>query len=440
MAAITRTASGASSPSRHGGGTSCLGCRRDAYEVSGGIGILEGQTIVCFGNDWNADPTSKHHIMRRLSRRNTVLWIESAGMRRPDLTRSGDGRRIVGKLRAMLAGLRRGGENVHVLAPPTIPLPGSPLVSRLNALLYRFAIGRALQSIGSRQRPILWVFAPHVAPWIRNVPRSALIYYCVDRWSAFKGYDPALMEACEVELCRNANLVVATADDLVERCRVHRPDVHYVPHGVDYEHFATALRSGSIPEDLSAIPAPRVGFFGLIHEWVDTELIARLAEALPYSFVLIGNSDQDLSRLRALPNVHILGRRPFADLPAYCRGFAATIIPFRQSELTKAVNPIKLREYAASGLSVVSTDLPEVRRCADIVTCASTDAEWIAALRHSVHDGDDHDSRRAQSERVRDQDWAMVCRRMGALLEEAMNADGRMLPTAHLPRERAPAQ
>ena len=404
------------------------------------FGVLEGQTIVCFGNDWNADPTSKHHLMRRLSRRNTVLWIESAGMRRPDLTRSGDGRRIVGKVRAMLAGPRDGGRNIHVLAPPTIPLPGSTLASRLNAVLYRLAIARALRSIGTRQRPILWVFAPHVAPWIRHVPRSALIYYCVDRWSAFKGYDPALMEACEAELCRKADLVVATADDLVERCRTHRPDVHYVPHGVDYEHFATALKPGPIPKDLAGIPTPRVGFFGLIHEWVDTELIGRLATALPYSFVLIGNSDQDLSGLRALPNVHILGRRSFADLPGYCRGFAATIIPFRHSELTKAVNPIKLREYAAGGLPVVSTDLPEVRRCADIVSCASSDAEWVAALRDAVERGGDSESRRLQSGRVSDQDWSMVCRRMGTLLANAMTATGRQLPVAREPEGAATAQ
>jgi glycosyltransferase involved in cell wall biosynthesis len=386
-----------------------------------GRDALEGRTIVCFGNDWDADPTSKHHIMRRLARHNTILWIEAAGMRRPDLTRSGDGRRLMARARAMLAGPRRVAENIHVLAPPTVPLPGSRVGNHINSLLYRVAISRALRSLGVVERPILWVFAPHVAPWIRHIPRSALIYYCVDRWSAFKGYDAELMKACEAELCRTADLVVATADDLVEQCRLHRPDVHYMPHGVDYEHFATALDAGPLPDDLAGIPVPRIGFFGLIHEWVDIQLVGRLASALPYSFVLIGSSDQDLGFLRALPNVHVLGRRPFDMLPAYCRGFAATMIPFRESELTRAVNPIKLREYAAAGLAIVSTDLPEVRRCGDIVTCATDDSGWISAITNAVERGGDAASRNAQSARVRDQDWSMICRRMGLLLAEATN-------------------
>lgn len=372
---------------------------------------LQGRLIVCFGNDWHADPTSKHHIMRRLSRHNRVLWVESAGMRRPDLRRAADARRLLAKAKTVFYGTREVADNVTVLSPPTLPLPGSRVAAFVNRMFYRAALKRAVRRLSRGTDPILWVFAPHVAPWIERVPRSLLLYYCVDRWSAFQGYDAAHLDRCEEMLCREADVVVATAGDLVERCKRYRKDVFYVPHGVDFEHFAQALEPGLLPEDLAGIPEPRIGFFGLIHEWVDTDLIARLAVARPaYAFVLIGSSDQDMSALVALPNVHVLGRRPFTVLPSYCRGFQATIIPFRHTELTHSVNPIKLREYAAAGLPVVSSDMPEVRRCGDIVTCAITDAEWLVALDLVISRGSDPAERRAQSERVRGQDWSEVCR------------------------------
>ena len=101
---------------------------------------------------------------------------------------------------------------------------------------------------------------------------------------------------------------------------------------------------------------------------MDVDLIRQLAERTPYSYVLIGDAKAPLETLRGVPNVFHLGRRPYDSLPDFCRGFQAAIVPFRQTALTRSVNPIKLREYAAAGLPVVSTDLPEVRRCADIAT------------------------------------------------------------------------
>jgi glycosyltransferase involved in cell wall biosynthesis len=162
-----------------------------------------------------------------------------------------------------------------------------------------------------------------------------------------------------------------------------------------------------------------VGFFGLIHEWVDLDLVAELARQRPtYSLVLIGDRHTDTTPLADCPNVYLLGRRPFASLPEYCRGFAAAIVPFRMTELTKSVNPIKLREYAAAGLPIVSSDLPEVRRCSDIAEVAATPSAWLEALDRAVARGASVEKRRVQSARVRDQDWAVVARRLIALIDE----------------------
>jgi glycosyltransferase involved in cell wall biosynthesis len=379
--------------------------------------LLGGHDLVTFANDWTADPTSKHHIMRRFARTNDVLWIEAAGMRVPKLASAYDRRRLLHKAKAILRRSRPALDRLHVMTPPALPYPHSPLAQQANALLYQFTIGRELARLGMDREPILCSFNPVCAPYIRRLPRHMLIYYCVDKWSAFEGFDATTMERGERELCESADLVIASAQDLAERCARFSKNVHYVPHGVDFEHFASALADGPLPADLASIPEPRVGFFGLIHEWVDVELIGRLAEILPYSFVVIGSAKTDMSALEGKPNVHVLGRRPYAELPAYSRGFHASIVPFRMTELTHSVNPIKLREYAAAGLPIVSSPLPEVRKCADIATCAETLDEWVNALRDAVARGGDPEARRAQSERVRREDWAYRCADIASLID-----------------------
>jgi glycosyltransferase involved in cell wall biosynthesis len=381
--------------------------------------VNTGFDILCFANDWSADPTSKHQLMKRLAASNRVLWVEGAGMRKPNLRRGRDWRRLLRKARAFLAPARSALPGLSVYAPPAVPLPGSRIARAINARLYRLTLRRELRRLRLSPVPVIWTYLPHIAPLIRAMPRRLLVYHCVDRWSAFEDYDATLMERLEAELCRDADLIFASAEDLAVRCRQYNSHVHYVPHGVDYTHFAGALDRRPLPEDLHDIPEPRVGFFGLIHEWVDLDLIRQLAERLSYSFVLIGDAKTKLEPLRNLPNVYHLGRRPYATLPDYCRGFQAAMVPFRQTALTRSVNPIKLREYAAAGLPVVSTDLPEVRRCGDIATCATDVDSWVGALRAAVARGADEEERRKQSERVRTQDWLAVSQRMADLVTEA---------------------
>jgi glycosyltransferase involved in cell wall biosynthesis len=387
--------------------------------------------ILCFANDWSADPTSKHHLMRRLAESRAVLWIEGAGMRSPNLGRGSDWRRIASKLRAFVRPARRVLPRLSVFTPPSLPFPASRVARAINARLYQLTIRRQLRRLQFSPAPVIWTYLPHIAPLIRGMARRLLVYHCVDRWSEFDDYDRALMERLEAELCRSADLVFASAEDLADKCRQHNSHVHYVPHGVDYAHFARALDAGDVPDDLRSIPEPRVGFFGLIHEWVDVDLIRRLAERLPYSFVLIGDAKATLESLQGLSNVFHLGRRPYATLPDYCRGFQAAIVPFRLTALTRSVNPIKLREYAAAGLPVVSTDLPEVRRCGDIADCVTDIGLWETALRKAVERGGHERARREQSARVRAQDWSTVIARMTGLVQEA----GQLTPD-----RRAPAQ
>ena len=190
-----------------------------------------------------------------------------------------------------------------------------------------------------------------------HAPR--VVYHCVDRWDAFSTYDSNMMAEMDKRCCQNADLVIASSQDLVERCRRHSANVHLVSHGVDHDHFSQALQTTQRPADLP--PGRVAGFFGLLSEWLDQDILIEVARRVPEcEIVLIGKADVSIERLKAIHNIHLLGPRPFSQLPAYVAHFDVGLIPFVINELTLAVNPIKLREMLSAGCPVVSTDLPEV--------------------------------------------------------------------------------
>jgi glycosyltransferase involved in cell wall biosynthesis len=136
-----------------------------------------------------------------------------------------------------------------------------------------------------------------------------------------------------------------------------------------------------MPADLRDLPRPVIGFFGLLADWVDLDLVRAMAMARPHwSFVLVGKQATGIGAVRGLPNVHLLGQKPYALLPAYCRGFDVGIIPFRTNDLTLRANPLKLREYLAAGLPVVSTPLPEVARYRSFVHLAEGASGFTRAV------------------------------------------------------------
>jgi glycosyltransferase involved in cell wall biosynthesis len=357
--------------------------------------LLDGfPPIVCFGNDVEGDPTSKHHIMRILSRYVPVVWVESAGMRWPDLTSLSDLRRIGHRLHR--AAVPPPAEGMRVLSPLSLPLPGNRAAEVINGWLYRRKITATLgaQSIP----PLLWVYIPTVAPYLSRLPRQGLVYHCVDRWWAFTEYDSAVMRSHHAELCRSSDSTFASATELKQDCERYRDVVHLLPHGVEWEHFsAAALDELPRPADIQDLTGPVIGFFGLLHDWIDQELLVTVARAFPDATVLlIGKARVDLSELVKEPNVRWVGQKPYAELPAYAAAFNVGLIPFVQNELTAAVNPLKLREYLATGIPVVATPLPEVARLEGRsgLTVARSTEQFITALKAAL------DSPRTRAERA----------------------------------------
>jgi glycosyltransferase involved in cell wall biosynthesis len=379
--------------------------------------MIRNESIICFAHDWGGDPTSKTHIMRILSEKNRILWVNSIGMRRPAVSRR-DARRLVAKLRQLTRGLVRINSNLHVASPFAVPLPGVPGIDRFNASILAASVRYFARRAGLT-RPMLWTFLPNTVGLLGRLGESRVIYHCVDEYSAFAGVPRDALRRMEQTLVRRADLVLASSETLAAERQPLNPRTHFVSHGVDVRHFAQALAPGETPPDAAGLPRPVIGFFGLIAEWIDLDLIAEIARRRPsWTVVMIGKANVDTSALRALPNVRLLGQKPYAVLPAYCRGFDVGIIPFRIDALTVRANPLKLREYLAAGLAVVSSDLPEVRRYAGLVRLATGAESFVSAIEEALADRSEG-AARARIAAMEHESWEARVEQISELIDDA---------------------
>jgi glycosyltransferase involved in cell wall biosynthesis len=349
---------------------------------------LRGCDIVCFSNDWNGDPLSKTHLMRILSRDNRILWVNSLGNRAPQASRS-DAARIWRKVSDAREGVKEVEPNLFVTGPLALPFYGpvlGPVARRVNASLVRAQVVKAMRRLGFR-RPISWSFLPSAAPIAGYLGEQTVIYHCVDEFSAFSDAGARIAEM-EADLCSRADLVITSAERLQRAKEGFNPNTVLVKHGVDHTHFAKALDPATeVPADMAGLPRPIIGFYGLIADWVDLDLIRAVADANPRgSVVLLGKASTDLSVLEGAPNIHMLGRKAYAELPAYSKGWDVALMPFRMNELTLSSNPLKVREYLASGLPVVSTPVPEVEALG-MCRIAGTPEAFVAQVEEAIQEG-----------------------------------------------------
>jgi glycosyltransferase involved in cell wall biosynthesis len=353
---------------------------------------LAGRDIVCVGSaDWATElPINQHQLMGRLAAGNRVLFVESLGLRRPQLA-GRDLRRI---WRRLFRGLRgaRPADGLHVLSPLVVPLHHLGPVRRLNRLLLRLQAGRAARKLGMRE-PILWAYVPQAEVLLDVLDPSLVVYHCVDDVAAQKGVDAESFRAAEERFARRADIVLASAPALAERMRALSDNVLYAPNVADTASFATALERGPVDAVLDSLPRPRLVFQGaIVATKLDLELIAEVARLRPeWSVVLVGPTGAgdpggDLSPLEGQPNIHMVGPRPAAELPAVLRGADAGLIPYAVNDLTRSVFPMKVYEYLAAGLPVLATPLPALAGVDEVDTVADAGQLVEAAERHFAAD------------------------------------------------------
>jgi glycosyltransferase involved in cell wall biosynthesis len=370
---------------------------------------IRGRDIVCVGfADWESELwTNQQHLMSRLARENRVLFVESLGLRRPRLA-GRDLRRIGRRLWRGLAPPRER-DGVRVLSPLVVPLHGRPAVRALNRRLLPALASRAVRRLGLHD-VVLWAYVPQAEALLDALAPRLVVYHCVDDMAAQKGIHAESFRAAESRFARSADLVIASAPELARRMRALTPRVLEAPNVADTALFKGALAPGPVDPALAALPRPRIVFTGaVVATKLDLPLLVALARARPsWSFALVGpigpgDPTTDVGRLAAEPNVHLLGLRPYADLPSVLRGADAAIIPYARNELTESIFPMKVYEYLAAGLPLVATPLPALAAVEDVVTAA--DGEAMAAVLEQLLATDSKELRAARSERAAGHSW-----------------------------------
>ncbi len=256
----------------------------------------------------------------------------------------------------------------------------------LNERLLRRWLKRQIRGLGFR-KPIVWTYNPMVGPLLDAIDRSLLVYHCVDDLSAAPHMPAESLQRAERDLASAADVNFATSRLLEARLAAIKPDAtHFLANVADYDHFSQARAPGHIPDELAAIPRPRLGFIGAISDYkVDFELIAAVARARPdWHWVLIGQvgegqPDTTIEVLR-LPNVHVLGPRQYSRLPDYLRGFDVATIPARANSYTAAMFPMKFFEYLAAGVPVVASSVPALAEFSRACELTESPADFIAAV------------------------------------------------------------
>lgn len=340
--------------------------------------------IVVFGDDWGRNVSTMQHLFRWIIPDYSVVWVNGIGHRKPRLG-AADVRRALQKAGAMLGGPMTativGGagypDPAVIVQPRVFPWHDNRLVYAYNVRTILAAIRGALSDLGLAKPPIIVTGSPPSAGAIGQLGECAAVYLCMDDFLHLPSATAEMIGPLEQELLARVDAVVCTAESLT-RTKVPRTGrVHYLPQGVNYDHFAAPR---PVPAELTRFPRPRIGFAGGVSACCDLDLIHDLAAANPGgSVLLVGPVSVNVGALD-LPNVHVLGPRPYADLPAYVQAFDVGLIPYLLNEWTRAVDPLKLLEYLAAGIPVVTTHIPEVLKYREVVAVAEDRAAFMGLI------------------------------------------------------------
>ncbi len=402
--------------------------RRSPSEDDGECGYI------CFAaQDWwyHNQSHSDFQLMRQIARSRRVLVVNSIGMRMPLPGRSSQPlRRILRKVASVSKGLRRPIADLPgfaVMSPLVLPAYSSALGRRVNATLVRAQVRLAARWLGIHT-PVFVVTLPTAWDVVAPLRRRGLVFNRSDRHSAFSEGDGDVLRALEDSLFQAADAVTYVSRSLMdEEAPRTNGRGRFLDHGVDLDHF-TAPDGGetaAAPENrtlidpaLTGIDGPVIGFFGALDEdLVDIELLCRVATAMPdATLVLIGDATGDMTPLTDQPNVRWLGPRPYADIPRLASCFDVALMPWLDNEWIRSCNPIKLKEYLALGLPVVSTPFPALEPYHPVVEVASSPDDYVAAIRFALR-SDDQQRRLDRRASVADRSWSRQADELRALCE-----------------------
>ncbi len=358
--------------------------------------------VICLSHlRWNFVFQRPQHLMTRCARDRRVFFIEEA-------------------VRAPISVPRLA---IDDTAAVTVVVPHLPDTLDTDESI---AAQRALvDDLLERERVdeyVLWYYTPMALPFTDHLSPAATIYDCMDELSAFKGADPSI-SLLEAALMRRASLVLTGGQSLYEAKRALHTNIHPFPSSVDVPHFAQARAMAGDPADQAAIPHPRLGFFGVIDERMDLDLLEGVARLRPdWQIVLVGPIVKiDPAAVPALPNVHVLGPKTYNELPGYVAGWDVALLPFARNDATRFISPTKTPEYMAAGKPIVSTTIRDVVRPyaqSGLVRIADEPRDFVAACSAAMAEDAAARTRRADAF-LRQTSWDGTWTQISRLIEAA---------------------
>lgn len=382
--------------------------------VQGAVSKQRKPDIICLSHlRWDFVYQRPQHLLSRCARGRRVFFVEEPFLE------AGPPRLTV-KVTA---------EGVHVAVPylpeqtarpaPADGAGGEAAHRALRALIDELILRHAIEDY------VLWYYTPMALPFTRHLAPAAVLYDCMDELSAF-AHAPRSLREREAELLQRADVVLTGGQSLYEAKRGLHPNLHAFPSSIDAAHFEQARAPLAPPADQASIPAPRLGFFGVIDERMDIDLVAGVAAARPdWQIVLVGPVVKiDPACLPRLPSIHYLGKKSYQELPAYLSGWDVALLPFARNESTRFISPTKTPEYLAAGKPVVSTSIRDVVRPygeLGLVRIADTVDDFVAAVDECLAERG-HPRQGAVDELLARTSWDSTWKRIDALLDAAVAA------------------
>jgi glycosyltransferase involved in cell wall biosynthesis len=378
--------------------------------------MIRNQSMICFAGEdwWYHHQHSKNHIMRRLARAgNRVIFVNSISMGLPSLGSPDLFSKIKRKLRSYAKPVRITEEGIVVVSPPVIPFYSSRLARAINRWLLVAQIKMLMVAFDMRS-PVLWIAIPTAHEVVGRLGEQALIYQVSDKYDANQmDHSTAsnVIARMHEELLERADLIYYSGRKLYEDdCAAH-PEIagkaRRLEQAVDYEHFASATsREWVEPDDIAAVPHPRLGYFGAIDSWLmDQELIRHVSLKRPeWQWVLIGLRASPLD-IESLGNVRYLGSKPYSSMPSYAASFDVCVLPWvTGNEFVNYGSPIKVREYLATGKPVVITPLYEYEPLDGILRISRGYDDFIAKIEDSLAN-ESVEKRDARQQAVKESTW-----------------------------------
>ncbi|TFW07264.1 glycosyltransferase family 1 protein [Oxalobacteraceae bacterium OM1] len=320
------------------------------------------RSLIVFSHlGWDFVYQRPQHLLSRLSKHYRILFIEEP--------RHGTGEPHFARAQPLA--------NLTVLTPVT---PAAQPHFSDEQMPYLRQLVRQLRK--EAPDPIVWFYTPMALPLLEELEPQHVVYDCMDELSAFKNAPPQLLER-EQALFNVADIVFTGGPSIYAAKKDRHPNVHCFPSSVDVAHFRQALDRNNQHPSQAGIPRPRLGFYGVIDERLDVDLVAAMADAHPeWQLVLVGpvHSKIDPAILPQRPNIHYVGQQPYSALPRFLAAWDVCLMPFALNESTRFISPTKSLEYMAAELPIASTPVKDVVDLhADVVAIAEGPEAFIAA-------------------------------------------------------------